>query len=127
MNKPFKSVLDLIGDTPLLEVTNTDTGRCKLFLKLESQNPGGSIKDRPAKYMIEDAEKKGNLKKGGLIIEATAGNTGIGLALIALQRGYKCLIVVPDKMAKEKIIHLKALGAEVVVTRSDVQKGHPEY
>jgi len=127
MNIIVKSVLDLIGNTPLLQVMNIDTGLCNLFLKLESQNPGGSIKDRAAKYMIEDAEQKGKLSKGSLIIEATAGNTGIGLALIAIQRGYKCLIVVPDKMAKEKIIHLKALGAEVVVTRSDVEKGHPEY
>ena len=127
IQKPTNSVLDLIGNTPLLEVMNIDTGPCKLFLKLESQNPGGSIKDRPAKYMIEDAEKSGKLTKGGLIIEATAGNTGIGLALIGLLRGYKCLIVVPDKMAKEKIIHLEALGAEVIITRSDVEKGHPEY
>jgi len=127
MKAPVKSVLDLIGNTPLLEVMNIDTGLCKLYLKLESQNPGGSIKDRPAKYMIEDAEKNGKLSKGGLIIEATAGNTGIGLALIALQRGYRCMIVVPDKMAREKIIHLKALGAEVLITRSDVEKGHPEY
>ena len=127
IQQPTNSVLDLIGNTPLLEVMNIDTGLCKLFLKLESQNPGGSIKDRPAKYMIEKAENNGSLKKGGLIIEATAGNTGIGLALIALLRGYKCLIVVPDKMAKEKIIHLEALGAEVVITRSDVEKGHPEY
>ena len=127
IQKPVNSVLNLIGNTPLLEVTNIDTGPCKLFLKLESQNPGGSIKDRPAKYMIEDAEKNGKLFRGGLIIEATAGNTGIGLALIALLRGYKCLIVVPDKMAKEKIIHLEALGAEVIITRSDVEKGHPEY
>ena len=127
IQKPTNSVLDLIGNTPLLEVMNIDTGPCKLFLKLESQNPGGSIKDRPAKYMIEDAEKSGKLTKGGLIIEATAGNTGIGLALIGLLRGYKCLIVVPDKMAKEKIIHLEALGAEAIITRSDVEKGHPEY
>ena len=127
MDQPVKSVLDLIGNTPLLQVMNIDTGCCKLFLKLESQNPGGSIKDRPAKFMIEDAENNGRISKGGLIIEATAGNTGLGLALIANQRGYRCLIVVPDKMAKEKIIHLKALGAEVVVTRSDVEKGHPEY
>tara|TARA_B100000676_G_scaffold46763_1_gene45419 strand:+ start:14858 stop:15826 length:969 start_codon:yes stop_codon:yes gene_type:complete len=127
MYQPVKSVLDLIGNTPLLQVMNIDTGCCKLFLKLESQNPGGSIKDRPAKFMIEDAEKNGKLAEGGLIIEATAGNTGLGLALIANQRGYNCLIVVPDKMAKEKIIHLKALGAEVIVTRSDVEKGHPEY
>ena len=101
IQQPATSVLDLIGNTPMLEVTNIDTGLCKLFLKLESQNPGGSIKDRPAKYMIEQAEKSKILKQGGLIIEATAGNTGIGLALIALLRGYKCLIVVPDKMAKE--------------------------
>ena len=94
ITQPTNSVLDLIGNTPLLEVMNIDTGLCKLFLKLESQNPGGSIKDRPAKYMIEKAENNGSLKKGGLIIEATAGNTGIGLALIALLRGYKCLIVV---------------------------------
>ena len=127
MYQPVKSVLDLIGNTPLLQVMNIDTGCCKLFLKLESQNPGGSIKDRPAKFMIEDAEKNRKLAEGGLIIEATAGNTGLGLALIANQRGYNCLIVVPDKMAKEKIIHLKALGAEVIVTRSDVEKGHPEY
>ena len=77
IQKPVNSVLNLIGNTPLLEVTNIDTGPCKLFLKLESQNPGGSIKDRPAKYMIEDAEKNGKLFRGGLIIEATAGNTGI--------------------------------------------------
>tara|TARA_B100000686_G_scaffold63979_1_gene68789 strand:- start:4727 stop:5695 length:969 start_codon:yes stop_codon:yes gene_type:complete len=127
MSLVVKSVLDLIGNTPLLQVMNIDTGLCNLFLKLESQNPGGSIKDRPAKYMIEDAEQKGKLSEGGMIIEATAGNTGIGLALIAIQRGYKCLIVVPDKMAKEKIIHLEALGAEVIITRSDVEKGHPEY
>ena len=124
IQKPTNSVLDLIGNTPLLEVRNIDTGPCKLFLKLESQNPGGSIKDRPAKYMIEKAENNGDLKKGGLIIEATAGNTGIGLALIALLRGYKCLIVVPDKMAKEKIIHLEALGAEVIITRSDLSLIH---
>jgi len=103
IQRSINSILDLIGNTPLLEVMNIDTGLCKLFLKLESQNPGGSIKDRPAKYMIEKAESDGDLKKGGLIIEATAGNTGIGLALIALLRGYKCLIVVPDKMEKKKL------------------------
>ena len=85
MYQPVKSVLDLIGNTPLLQVMNIDTGCCKLFLKLESQNPGGSIKDRPAKFMIEDAEKNRKLAEGGLIIEATAGNTGLGLALIANQ------------------------------------------
>ena len=127
VNKKVNSILDLIGNTPILEVTNIDTGLCKLFLKLESQNPGGSIKDRPAKFMIDAAENSGKISKGSLIVEATAGNTGIGLALISILRGYKCLIVVQDKMAKEKVIHLEALGAEVVVTRSDVERGHPEY
>ena len=127
MNKNVKTVIDLIGNTPIIEVTNMETGPCRLFLKLESLNPGGSIKDRPAKYMIDEAERLEKISQGSLIVAATAGNTGIGLALISLIRGYKCLIVVPDKMAEEKIIHLKALGAEVVITRSDVEKGHPEY
>ena len=121
------SVLDLIGNTPLLEATRLDTGRCRLFLKLENQNPGGSIKDRIALSMIEAAEREKKIQKGSLIVEATAGNTGLGLALVAAQKGYRLLIVVPDKMSQEKIFHLKALGAEVQLTRSDVTKGHPEY
>ncbi|MDJ0610116.1 MAG: pyridoxal-phosphate dependent enzyme [Kiloniellales bacterium] len=123
----FANVLELIGDTPMVEVSALDTGVCRLFLKLESQNPGGSIKDRIGKSMIEAAERDGQLKPGGAIIEATAGNTGLGLALVAAQKGYKLTIVVPDKMAQEKIFHLKALGAEVRLTRSDVGKGHPDY
>jgi cystathionine beta-synthase len=103
------------------------TGLCRLFLKLESHNPGGSIKDRVALAMIEAAERDGQLQKDSLIVEATAGNTGLGLALVAAQKGYRLLIVVPDKMSQEKIFHLKAMGAEVVLTRSDVTKGHPEY
>jgi cystathionine beta-synthase len=121
------NILQLIGDTPLLEVTRIDTGGCRLFLKLENQNPGGSIKDRIALSMIEAAERSGQLEKGALIVEATAGNTGLGLALVAAQKGYRLLIVVPDKMSQEKIFLLKALGAELVLTRSDVTKGHPEY
>ncbi|HYG54139.1 MAG TPA: cysteine synthase family protein, partial [Burkholderiales bacterium] len=121
------SVLDLIGNTPLVEVQRLDTGPCKLFLKLENQNPGGSIKDRIALSMIEAAEREGRIRKGSLIVEATAGNTGLGLALVAALKGYRLLIVLPDKMSKEKIFHLKALGAEVQLTRSDVTKGHPEY
>ncbi|HYG53867.1 MAG TPA: pyridoxal-phosphate dependent enzyme [Burkholderiales bacterium] len=120
-------ILDLIGNTPLVEVHRLDTGKCRLFLKLEFQNPGGSIKDRIALAMIQVAEEQGLLKKGGLLVEATAGNTGLGLALVASQKGYRLLIVVPDKMSQEKIFHLRALGAEVVLTRSDVTKGHPEY
>jgi cystathionine beta-synthase len=121
------SVLELIGNTPLVEVTRLDAGRCRLFLKLEHHNPGGSIKDRIALAMIEAAEREQRIEKGSLIVEATAGNTGLGLALVAVQKGYRLLIVVPDKMSQEKIFHLRAMGAEIVLTRSDVSKGHPEY
>ena len=127
MSTPAPAVLELIGNTPLVRVTRLDTGPCALFLKLESQNPGGSIKDRVALSMIEAAESEGKISKGGLIVEATAGNTGLGLALVAAQKGYRLLLVIPDKMSQEKIFHLKAMGAEVQLTRSDVSKGHPEY
>ena len=122
-----RSVMDAIGNTPLHEVTKMDTGKCRLFLKLENQNPGGSIKDRIGRSMIEAAEASGDLKPGGTIIEATAGNTGLGLALVAGQKGYKLILVVPDKMAQEKVFHLRAMGVDVQITRSDVGKGHPEY
>jgi cystathionine beta-synthase len=121
------ALFSLIGNTPLVEVTRMDTGPCQLFLKLESQNPGGSIKDRIGRAMIEQAEADGKLKPGGVVVEATAGNTGIGLALVARIKGYRVVLVVPDKMAAEKVLHLKALGAEIHLTRSDVGKGHPEY
>src|SRR5947209_18096542 len=120
-------ILSLIGDTPLVEVTRIDTGPCQLFLKLENQNPTGSIKDRVALAMIEAAENDGSLKPGGTVIEATAGNTGLGLTLVARAKGYRVLLVIPDKMSQEKISHVKALGAEVRLTRSDVTRGHPEY
>src|SRR6185436_1135257 len=123
----FVSVIDMIGNTPMLRARRLDTGRCELYLKLENQNPGGSIKDRIALSMIDDAERSKRISKGGLLVEATAGNTGLGLALVASQKGYRVLIVVPDKMSQEKIFHLRALGAEVVMTRSDVTKGHPDY
>src|SRR5207247_11186201 len=121
------TILELIGNTPLVEVKRLGAGRCRLFLKLENQNPGGSIKDRIALSMIAAAESEGRIKPGDLLVEATAGNTGLGLALVAAQKGYRLLIVVPDKMSQEKIFHLRALGAEVRLTRSDVTKGHPEY
>lgn len=121
------AVINLIGNTPLIEITRIDTGPCQLFLKLESQNPGGSIKDRVGLSMIEVAERDGRLKPGGVIIEATAGNTGLGLALVARAKGYRIILVVPDKMSTEKILQLRALGAEVHITRSDVGKGHPDY
>src|SRR6266478_3940836 len=111
----------------MVPITRMDTGSCELFLKLESQNPGGSIKDRIGRSMIETAERDGRLKEGGTVIEATAGNTGLGLALVARAKGYRVVLVVPDKMSTEKVLHLKALGAQVHITRSDVGKGHPEY
>jgi cystathionine beta-synthase len=120
-------ILSLIGDTPLVEITRIDTGQCQLFVKLENQNPTGSIKDRVALAMIEAAEEDGKLKPGGTVIEATAGNTGLGLALVAGAKGYRVLLVIPDKMSQEKIYHVRALGAEVVIARSDVTRGHPEY
>ncbi|MET3131354.1 cystathionine beta-synthase [Oxalobacteraceae bacterium GrIS 1.11] len=125
---PSKPALfSLIGNTPLVEVTQLDTGPCRLFLKLESHNPGGSIKDRIGLSIIEAAEADGSLRPGGVIVEATAGNTGLGLALVGRLKGYRVVLVVPDKMSNEKVLHLKALGAEVHSTRSDVGKGHPEY
>jgi cystathionine beta-synthase len=127
LSKPSGSLLDLIGKTPMVEVTRIDTGKCRLFLKLEAQNPGGSIKDRIALSMIEAAEKEGWLKPGGTIVEATAGNTGLALTLVGQNKGYKVLLVIPDKMSKEKIQHLRAMGADVRLTRSDVPHGHPDY
>ena len=121
------SVLELIGNTPMVKAQRLDTGPCELFLKLESANPGGSIKDRIGLSMIEGAEKSGKLKPGATLVEGTAGNTGLGLALVAQAKGYRLVLVVPDKMSREKIFNLKAMGAEVVLTRSDVAKGHPEY
>lgn len=121
------AVLELIGNTPLVRVSRIDTGLCTLFLKLESQNPGGSIKDRIGLAMIDAAERDGSLRPGGTIVEATAGNTGLGLALVGRAKGYRVVLVVPDKMSTEKVLHLKAMGAEVHITRSDVGKGHPDY
>lgn len=127
----FGNVLEMIGSTPMLELKNLDTGPCRLFGKLELLNPAQSIKDRIGLRMIADAEADGRLDPNGdprpTIIEATAGNTGLALALVAGQRGYKIKVVVPDKMSAEKIQHLKAMGADVVMARSDVEKGHPEY
>ena len=123
----FSNVLEMVGRTPMLELKRLDTGPCRLFLKLELMNPGGSVKDRIGMSMIGEAEKRGELKPGMTIVEATAGNTGLGLALVAAQKGYRLILVIPDKMSQEKIFNLRAMGAEVVLTRSDVAKGHPEY
>jgi len=120
-------VLALIGNTPLVKLESFDTGPCELFVKLENQNPGGSIKDRIGLAMIESAERDGSLRPGGTLVEATAGNTGLGLALVAARKGYRLVLVIPDKMSQEKVFHLRALGTDVRMTRSDVGKGHPEY
>jgi cystathionine beta-synthase len=123
----YSNILEMVGKTPMLEITHLDTGPCRLFLKLELLNPGGSVKDRIGISMIERAEKRGDIKPGDTIVEATAGNTGIGLALVASQKGYRLILVLPDKMSQEKIFNLRAMGADVILTRSDVAKGHPEY
>ncbi len=123
----FRDILELIGHTPMIEVKSFDLGVSRLFLKLENMNPTGSIKDRIGLSMIEAAENQGKLQKGCTLIEATAGNTGMGLALVAARKGYRLLLVIPDKMSQEKVSCLKAMGAEIIMTRSDVEKGHPEY
>ena len=111
-----ESVLDLIGKTPLVRLPRIGDGvPCPVVAKLETTNPGGSSKDRPALTMIDEAEKAGLLKPGGTIIEPTSGNTGVGLAIVAAQRGYKCIFVMTDKVSSEKVTLLEAYGAEVVV------------
>lgn len=126
-SKPrYGNELDRIGNTPMVEITRFDTGPCRLFAKMENMNPGGSVKDRIALHMVEAAEARGDLKPGGTIVEATSGNTGLGLALVAALKGYRCIIVIPDKMSQEKIQALRAYGAETYVTRSDVLPPHPE-
>jgi cystathionine beta-synthase len=121
------SLLDLIGDTPLLRLDRT--GRelsCHLLAKLEYLNPGGSVKDRPARRMVEAAEAAGLLVPGGTIVEPTSGNTGVGLAMVAAQRGYRCVFTMPDKIATEKVQLLRAFGAEVIVCPTAVAPDHPE-
>ena len=119
MTKIFTSVSDLVGNTPLIELVGIEKKynlKAKLYAKLEYFNPAGSAKDRVAKYIIDIAEKNGELKKGSTIIEPTSGNTGIGLASIGISKGYKVLIVMPDSMSQERIKLIKAYGAEIVLT-----------
>src|SRR6516225_5924564 len=99
-------ILSLIGNTPMVQVSRIDTGECQLFVKLETQNPTGSIKDRMVLAMVEAAERDGKIDPGGTLVEATAGNTGLGLALVAAAKGYQLILVIPDKMSQEKILHL---------------------
>lgn len=122
-----ENILQTIGHTPHVRIQRLFGPSAQVWIKSERSNPGGSIKDRIALSMIAAAEKSGALKRGGTIVEATAGNTGLGLAQVGIPKGYRIILVVPDKMSREKIQHLRALGAEVRMTRSDVGKGHPEY
>ena len=121
------SLLDLVGNTPLVRLDRMARNlSCHLLAKLEFLNPGGSVKDRPAVAMIDAAERAGLLKPGGTIVEPTSGNTGVGLAIVAARRGYRCVFVMPDKMSAEKISLLRAYGAEVVVCPTAVAPEHPE-
>src|ERR1700709_1500521 len=125
--KYANSVLELIGDTPLVRLNSVTKGYAPTVLaKIEYLNPGGSSKDRIASRIIDAAEAEGKLKPGGTIVEPTSGNTGIGLALVAQQRGYRCVFVLPDKVGEEKRNVLKAYGAEVVVTPTSVAPDSPE-
>ena len=122
------NILEQIGNTPLIKLNRINKGlKPQIFAKLESANPGGSVKDRIGYSMVLDAEKRGELKPGGTIIEATSGNTGIGLALSATVKGYKSIFVVTDKVSEEKINYLKALGSEVIVVSRAVEPDNPEY
>lgn len=126
MTSISNSVLDTIGNTPLIRLDNIEKGsKHQFFAKVEYFNPGGSIKDRIAYYMIEAAEKRGELKPGGTIVEATAGNTGMGLALVAAVKGYKCIFVLPEKMSAEKRAMLRAYGAKVVITPNGLEPEDP--
>ncbi|MBN8573720.1 MAG: cysteine synthase [Candidatus Kapabacteria bacterium] len=126
--KKYSTILELIGKTPLVELQHLNKGvQAKVLVKLESMNPGGSVKDRIGIAMIEAAEKDGRIKKGDTIIEPTSGNTGIGLALAARLKGYKCLFVMTDKASQERVRYLKALGADVMIVSSAAKANSPEY
>ena len=122
MSNIYQGTLNLIGNTPLVEVVNVEKAdklEARVLVKLEYLNPAGSVKDRIAKAMIEDAEEKGLLKEGSVIIEPTSGNTGIGLAAIAASKGYRIILTMPETMSVERRNILKAYGAEIVLTEGD--------
>ena len=122
------TMLNAIGRTPLVRLNKVVPPGCATVLaKCEYMNPAGSIKDRMALYIIEQAEKQGLLRKGGVIVENTSGNTGMGVAMVAAVKGYRCVFTIPDKMSLEKINSLKAFGAEVIVTATDVPGDSPEH
>src|SRR5437764_8182800 len=124
---PYDNVLETIGWTPMIRLNRVTRGiRTPVLAKAEFFNPGGSLKDRIGLPIIEAAEKEGRLKPGGTIVEATSGNTGIGLAIAAALRGYRCIFTMPDKMSQEKVRLLKAFGADVIVTPTAVPPDHPD-
>src|SRR5690606_26037310 len=125
--QPYESVLETIGWTPLIRLTRVTRGiRTPVYGKAEFFNPGGSVKDRIGLPIIEQAERDGKLKPGGVIVEGTSGNTGIGLAIAAALKGYRCIFTMPDKMSTEKVRLLKAFGAEVIITPTAVAPDHPD-
>lgn len=127
-SRPYDSVLDVVGWTPLIRLNRIASGvATPIYGKAEFMNPGGSVKDRIGLAMIEAAEEEGRLKAGGTVVEGTAGNTGIALALAAATRGYRCIFVLPDKMSTEKVKMLRAFGAEVVITPTSVGPDHPDH
>src|SRR5882762_8684829 len=124
--KYCENILGTLGDTPLVRLQKVTRGfKGTYFAKVETFNPGGSVKDRIGLEIIEEAEREGRLRPGGTIVEATSGNTGMGLAIVAAVRGYKCVFVMPDKMSDEKIRALRAVGAKVVVCPTDVEPEDP--
>jgi len=126
--RPYDSVLETIGWTPLIRLARIGAGvQTPIYGKAEYANPGGSVKDRIGLAIIEDAERRGELRPGGTIVEGTSGNTGVGLAIAAALRGYRCVFTMPDKMSMEKVRLLKAYGAEVVVTPTAVPPDHPDH
>lgn len=125
--KPYESVLETVGWTPLIRLARVASGlRTPIYGKAEYVNPGGSVKDRIGLAIIEDAERRGELRPGGTIVEGTSGNTGVGLAIAAALKGYRCVFTMPDKMSQEKVRLLKAYGAEVVITPTAVPPDHPD-
>lgn len=127
MPEQFPNVLELVGATPIVRLDKlSPPGGAQILAKLEYLNPGGSVKDRIGLPMIEAAEREGKLKPGGTIVEPTSGNTGVGLAIAAAVKGYRCIFVMPDKMSQEKIALLRAYGAEVVITPTAVEHDSPE-
>src|SRR5438132_6860338 len=127
MAREYPSVLELVGNTPIVRLDSISRDvKPRLLAKLDYLNPGGSVKDRIGLAMIEQAEAEGKLKPGGTIVEPTSGNTGVGLAIAAASKGYRCIFVMPDKMSQEKIAMLRAYGADVVITPTAVEHDSPE-